>query len=89
MPLINCPDCSTQVSDRADKCPKCSRPIFRILTNLSSKPPVVPSDPVEYRETKSKVIIKKEGGCFESCGEFFFVIVILVVIAVIFIISQS
>jgi len=27
MPLIACPDCSTQVSDRAPTCPQCGAPI--------------------------------------------------------------
>ncbi len=27
MPLISCPDCNTEVSDRAPACPKCGRPI--------------------------------------------------------------
>jgi hypothetical protein len=27
MPLIPCPDCGTEVSDRAPACPKCGRPI--------------------------------------------------------------
>ncbi len=27
MPLITCPDCSSQVSDAAPSCPKCGRPI--------------------------------------------------------------
>ena len=27
MALINCPECSTQVSDKADKCPKCAYPL--------------------------------------------------------------
>jgi len=27
MPLIACPDCATQVSDRAPTCPKCGAPI--------------------------------------------------------------
>lgn len=27
MALIPCPDCNTQVSTDADKCPKCGRPI--------------------------------------------------------------
>jgi uncharacterized membrane protein YvbJ len=27
MPLIACPDCSTEVSDRAPTCPKCGAPI--------------------------------------------------------------
>jgi uncharacterized paraquat-inducible protein A len=27
MALITCPDCNNQVSDEAEKCPKCGRPI--------------------------------------------------------------
>ena len=27
MPLISCPDCKTEVSDRAPACPKCGAPI--------------------------------------------------------------
>lgn len=27
MPLIKCPDCAETVSDRAEACPKCARPI--------------------------------------------------------------
>ena len=27
MALIRCPECSTEVSDKADKCPKCAYPI--------------------------------------------------------------
>jgi hypothetical protein len=27
MALINCPECDTQVSNRADKCPQCAYPI--------------------------------------------------------------
>jgi len=26
MPLINCPDCSKEISERADNCPNCRRP---------------------------------------------------------------
>ena len=29
MPLINCPDCGTEVSDAAPNCPKCNRPIAK------------------------------------------------------------
>ncbi len=29
MPLIKCPDCSTEVSDQAPACPKCGRPMSR------------------------------------------------------------
>lgn len=27
MPLIRCPDCGTEMSDKAPACPKCGRPI--------------------------------------------------------------
>ena len=27
MPLINCPECNTRVSDQANKCPQCAYPI--------------------------------------------------------------
>lgn len=27
MALINCPECKTQVSDKADKCPNCAFPL--------------------------------------------------------------
>ncbi len=27
MALINCPECNTQVSDKAEKCPNCAFPI--------------------------------------------------------------
>jgi len=27
MALINCPECETQVSDKADKCPNCAFPL--------------------------------------------------------------
>ncbi len=27
MPLIPCPDCGTEVSDKAEACPKCARPL--------------------------------------------------------------
>ena len=29
MALILCPDCNTEVSDAAERCPKCGRPIAK------------------------------------------------------------
>jgi hypothetical protein len=29
MALINCPDCEAEVSDQAEACPKCARPLAR------------------------------------------------------------
>ncbi len=33
MALINCPECGTEVSEKADNCPKCAYPINKIETN--------------------------------------------------------
>ena len=32
MALINCPDCGKDVSDKAERCPNCSFPIFNLKT---------------------------------------------------------
>ncbi len=39
MALITCPECGSEVSDKADKCPKCAYPI-----NEAENDPVVESD---------------------------------------------
>jgi len=39
MALIKCPDCGTEVSDKAEKCPKCHCPIAN--TGKEEKPQVV------------------------------------------------
>ena len=33
MALINCPECELEVSDKAEKCPKCAYPLNTIPTN--------------------------------------------------------
>jgi hypothetical protein len=35
MPLISCPDCKTQVSDKAPACPKCGAPIAPAKVTIS------------------------------------------------------
>lgn len=35
MTLINCPDCKTEVSDKAEKCLKCGRPIYKPEIEIS------------------------------------------------------
>lgn len=37
MPLIDCPDCGSQVSDKADACPKCGYPVRRNLIKESAR----------------------------------------------------
>ncbi len=36
MALINCPECSTQVSNKADKCPNCAYPL-KTKSNVESE----------------------------------------------------
>lgn len=38
MALINCPECGTEVSEKADKCPKCAYPINQLEVNSSKQP---------------------------------------------------
>ena len=42
MPLIYCPECSTQVSDQAPTCPKCAYPISKLNFNRSANPTITP-----------------------------------------------
>src|SRR5262245_27946129 len=37
MALTTCPDCKSQVSDRAPSCPKCGRPISAITVEQTGK----------------------------------------------------
>lgn len=37
MPLIECPDCGHEVSDRAPACPKCGCPIAATVTEQTGK----------------------------------------------------
>lgn len=32
MPMINCPECGKQISDKADKCPNCGYPLNKVQT---------------------------------------------------------
>jgi uncharacterized membrane protein YvbJ len=42
MALIHCPECGTEVSDKAEKCPKCAYPINPVIqkgaTNSNNQP---------------------------------------------------
>jgi hypothetical protein len=53
MALIKCPECDTEVSDKAEKCPKCAYPI-KPASNISE----IKSD------SKPEVIVKPKEGCF-------------------------
>ena len=53
MALIACPECGTEVSDKAEKCPKCAYP----LNPIASVNPHV-------TENKTEVVVKAKEGCF-------------------------
>jgi len=53
MALIKCPECGTEVSDRAEKCPKCAFPI-----NPEKK------DNQKEVITKTETVVKSQEGCF-------------------------
>ena len=50
MALINCPECKTEVSDKADKCPKCAYPINTVITEPSPE--------------KQEIVVQSNEGCF-------------------------
>lgn len=50
MALITCPDCNKEISDSAENCPNCGRPM-----STSIKCPNCKSADVEKNSTKSKV----------------------------------
>ncbi len=42
MSLISCPDCGTEVSEFAKKCPNCSCPIYKLKSNITAPSNVEP-----------------------------------------------
>lgn len=81
MALIRCPDCGHQVSDLAEACPQCARPVGTFPTPEAARPPP-PAEKLERalpsvdagmlaREKQSQVTGKTDGVtkvCVE-CGE--------------------
>lgn len=63
MALVNCPECGTQVSDRAEKCPKCAYPL-----NILSK----------QIETNREIIVKPKEGCFLQTLNFGCLVIIII-----------
>ena len=49
MALINCPECSNQVSDKAPACPKCGAPIAALVGSAMPATPSPPDDIVTHR----------------------------------------
>lgn len=52
MPLVKCPDCGTEVSDQADACPKCARPMQRKIDETGAWCPKC-GNRKSYKETKA------------------------------------
>lgn len=73
MALTNCPECRTEVSDKADKCPKCAYP----LKTQSHK-----------SEVQKEIIVEKKEGCFLQTLNFgcmaIVVIIVIIILVVIF-----
>lgn len=74
MALIKCPECGTEVSSLADKCPKCAYPINKI-----SKP----NNP--YREPKVYVqhTEPKGEGCFLQTLNFGCATIVVIIVSII------
>jgi uncharacterized membrane protein YvbJ len=58
MALITCPECGCQVSDQAEKCPKCAYPI------RPKMPEPKPQQPNIINTTRPEVIVQSKEGCF-------------------------
>lgn len=56
MSLINCPECGTEVSDQAEKCPKCAYPITNNPTNLDV-PQLIELTNKKYKIQKIYIIL--------------------------------
>ena len=77
MALINCPECGTEVSNKAEKCPKCSYPINPIAPAVHGK-----------TEVKTETIVKAKEGCFLQTLNIgcmiIAAIIILIILAIVF-----
>lgn len=67
MALINCPECRSQVSDKAQQCPKCAFPIQK----KEEKPAVVAKEGFFLRSLNT--------GCLVSIGIVLGIIILFVI----------
>lgn len=51
MAIIKCPECGSEISDKAKSCPKCAFP-------MSS------SDEATHNNIKTEIVVKPKEGCF-------------------------
>lgn len=78
MALIKCPECGTDVSDKAEKCPKCAYPI----NTVNNIPPV-------KNDSKPEVIVKSEEGCFLQTLNFGCAVIAIIIGIIVLIIVFS
>jgi len=78
MALIKCPECGTEVSDKAEKCPKCAFPI-----KPGAKISQVKSD------GKPEIIVKSKEGCFLKTLNFGCAVIGLIILIIILILYFS
>ena len=67
MTLIRCPECSTQISDKADACPSCGYPIARGGADHPDRPNTSPQSVAVVKAAKSRglyIILGLFLGCF-------------------------
>jgi len=78
MVLIKCPECGSEVSDKAEKCPKCAYPI-KFAGNISE----IKSD------SKPVVIVKPKEGCFLQTLNFGCAVITIIIGIIVLIIVFS
>jgi TM2 domain-containing membrane protein YozV len=54
MALIKCPECSTQISDKADACPSCGYPIAKNVADNPNRPNSSPQSVAVVKAAKSR-----------------------------------
>lgn len=73
MPLLTCPDCGREVSDRASACPGCGAPMAAATAPASRPEPVMVNEPTLTRN--------------RGCADLLLILVVVIVIALIYSIS--
>jgi|TARA_B110000091_G_scaffold51665_1_gene56883 uncharacterized membrane protein YvbJ len=76
MALINCPECKNEVSNKAEKCPKCAYPIN-------------PSKPITKKVVKEVGNKSSEGLFLKTLNTGCFVLILIIIFIITFIIFSS
>lgn len=75
MALINCKECSTQISDKASSCPKCGCPVANEQDSYVNQGL---GEQLKVANTEKKIAKKKKGGCLKP---------LLIIVFIIFLIA--